>query len=261
MAPSPIAFVTDYGSADTYAAALSAAVWQVDPALLAITGMHGVPPGDLLAGAYHVKAMAAALPRGGVVCGVVDPGVGTERRAIAVDAGGHLLVLPDNGLVSYVWDECPPLSRQCVDLPIPEGASATFHGRDVFAPAAARLALGASLRDLGGEKVEPVLLDGAFAQRESDDEVTGVVCAVDRFGNAVTTVRDSDLGGRRVSAVEWEEHGRSVLAVRTYAEIPDGALAALVGSAGHWEIAARECPAADLGGPSRGAAVRMHLAA
>lgn len=261
MAPPPIAFVTDYGSGDTYAAALSAAVWQVDPSLLALTGMHGVPPGDVLAGAYHVKAMAAALPRGGVVCAVVDPGVGGERRALAVDAGGHLFVLPDNGLVSYVWDETPPLSRQAVSLPISEDASATFHGRDVFAPAAARLALGASLRDLGGDKVEPVLLDAAFARHESDDEVTGVVCAVDRFGNAITTVRDADLGGRHVSAVEWAKKGRSVLAVRTYAEIPDGALAALPGSAGHWEIAARECPAADLGGPARGATVRVHLAA
>lgn len=259
MAPAPIAFVTDYGSADTYAAALSAAVWGVDASLLAITGMHGVPPGDVAAGAYHVKAMAAALPRGGVVCAVVDPGVGTDRRAIAVDAGGHLFVLPDNGLISYVWDECPPLSRQCVALPIPEDASPTFHGRDVFAPAAARLAMGASLRDVGGEKVEPVLLDEAFASLE-EDEATGRVCVVDRFGNAVTTVRESDLGGRRVTAVEWGRKGRSVLVARTYAEIPDGALAALVGSAGHWEVAARECPAADLDGPDRGATVRMHLA-
>lgn len=258
VAPTPIAFVTDYGSADTYAAALSAAVWDVDPGLLAITGMHGVPPGDVLAGAYHVKAMAMALPRGAVVCAVVDPGVGSERRAIAVDAGGRRLVLPDNGLVSYVWDETPPLSRECVALPIPEGASATFHGRDVFAPAAARLAAGASLRDLGPEKVEPVILDAAFARVE-DDVAAGGVCVVDRFGNAITTVRDADLDGRRVAAVEWDG-GRSVLVVRTYADIPDQALAALVGSGGHWEIAAREAPAEDLGGPPRGAGVRLHLA-
>src|SRR5207302_1651103 len=123
-----------------------------DPSLPALVGSHGVLPGDVLGGAYHVKAMAAAMPPGGVVCAVVDPGVGTARDALAVDLAGRRLVLPDNGLVSYLWDECPPLSRECVSLPIPEDASPTFHGRDVFAPAAARLAAGAAVRDLGAAR-------------------------------------------------------------------------------------------------------------
>ena len=257
VATSPIAFVTDYGSHDTYAAALHAAVWAVDPSLLALTGMHGVLPGDVLGGAYHVKAMAAAMPPGAVVCAVVDPGVGTARAAIAAQLGGRTFVLPDNGLISYVWDESPPLSRQCVALPVPETASPTFHGRDVFAPAAARLAGGASLRDLG-EPVKPQLHPHAFARVE-DDEAVGVVAVVDRFGNAVSTVRARDVDGRRVAAVEWEG-GRSVLVVRTYADIPDGALGVLLGSAGHWEVSAREAPAEDLGGPPRGTEIRMHLA-
>jgi hypothetical protein len=142
---------------------------------------------------------------------------------------------------------------------VSEDAAPTFHGRDVFAPAAARLARGESLDELGGRPAEPRLLDAAFARVEPEDEAQGVVCAVDRFGNAITTVRDRDTAGRHVAAVEWEG-GRSVLVVRTYAEIPDGALGVLLGSAGHWEVAARERPAADLGGPERGAAVRVHLA-
>lgn len=258
VAPAPIAFVTDYGTADTYAAALHAAVWRVDPSLLALADAHGVPPGDVLGGAYQVKAMAAAMPPDGVVCAVVDPGVGTSRAALAVDLAGARFVLPDNGLVSYVWDECPPPSRLCVALPVPEDAAPTFHGRDVFAPAAARLAGGAAVGDLGATHGEPCLLGAAFARVESD-VASGVVCAVDRFGNAVTTVRDRDVVGRRVTAVEWDG-GRSVLVVRTYAEIPDGALGVLLGSAGHWEVAARSCPAASLGGPSRGAPIRVHMA-
>jgi S-adenosyl-L-methionine hydrolase (adenosine-forming) len=169
------------------------------------------------------------------------------------------LVLPDNGLVSYVWDECPPLSRRCVALPVPEDASATFHGRDVFAPAAARLATGASLGDLGERRGEPILLDEAFATVEGD-LATGRVCVVDHFGNAITTVRGRDLGERRVAAVEWEGAGRSVLVAQTYGDIPEGALGALLGSSGHWEVSARECPAEDLGGPPRGATVRLHMA-
>jgi S-adenosylmethionine hydrolase len=255
----PIAFVTDYGLADTYAAALHAAVWRVDPGLVALAGMHGVLPGDVLGGAYHVKAMARAMPPGGVVCAVVDPGVGTSRGAVAAVAGGLSYAAPDNGLLSYVWDEAEPASRRCVALPTPEGASATFHGRDVFAPAAARLAGGAGLESLGEARAEPLLLQSAFARAEQRDLVTGLVCVVDRFGNAVTTVRDHDVAGRRVTAVEWEG-GRSVLVVRSYADIPDAALGVLLGSAGHWEVAANRCPAADLGGPERGAVIRMHLA-
>jgi S-adenosylmethionine hydrolase len=258
VAPAPIAFVTDYGTVDTYAAALHAACWRVDPGLHALTGMHGVPPGDVLAGAYHVKAMARAMPPGGVVCAVVDPGVGTARGALAAAAGGLFFVAPDNGLLSYVWEEAPQEGRACVGLPPSSGASPTFHGRDVFAPAAARLAGGLGLDALGAAQPAPVLLHAAFARVEAD-MATGLVGVVDRFGNAITTVRDLDVRGRRVSAVEWDR-GRSVLVVRTYAEIPDGALAILLGSAGHWEVAARECPAEDLGGPARGEQVRVHLA-
>jgi S-adenosylmethionine hydrolase len=254
----PIAFVTDYGLADTYAAALHAAVWRVDQGLHAFADMHGVLPGDILGGAYHVKAMARSMPPGGVVCAVVDPGVGTSRGAVAAAAGGLFFVAPDNGLLSYVWDEADASSRACIALATPEGASATFHGRDVFAPAAARLAGGASLQSLGEAQAEPELLAAAFAHVESD-MATGVVSVVDRFGNAVTTVRDRDVAGRRVVAVEWEG-GRAALVVRTYAEIPDAALGVLLGSAGHWEVAAHLSPAAGVGGPERGAAVLVHLA-
>ncbi|HEV7678056.1 MAG TPA: SAM-dependent chlorinase/fluorinase [Candidatus Dormibacteraeota bacterium] len=253
----PIAFVTDFGAVDTYAAALAAACWRVDPSLHALTGMHGVPPGDVLAGAYHAKALARALPAGSVLCAVVDPGVGTARDAIAVAAGDILAVGPDNGLLSYVWSEAPPQTRRCVSLPVPRDAAATFHGRDVFAPCAARLAAGARLDDAGLARGDPLLHADAFARRDNG-VVTGVVCVVDGFGNAVTTVRDVDVHADEVIAAEWAGGG-TALVVRTYAEIPIGALALLLGSAGHWEIAAQQRAAADLGGPPPGAALRMQV--
>ena len=83
----PIVFVTDYGRDDAYAAALIGAAWRVDPHAICVEGTHGVPPGDVLAGAYHLKALALAFNGGAVFCAVVDPGVGTERRAIAIEAG------------------------------------------------------------------------------------------------------------------------------------------------------------------------------
>jgi S-adenosyl-L-methionine hydrolase (adenosine-forming) len=253
----PIVFVTDFGTRDTYAAALAAACWRVDPGLSALAGMHGVPPGDVLAGAYHAKALARALPPGAVLCAVVDPGVGTSRGAVAVEAGGLRCVAPDNGLLSYIWAEADPATRRCVGLPTPAEASATFHGRDLFAPAAARLAGGASLQELGTPRGEPVARDDAFAACAAD-AVEGLVCVVDHFGNAITTVREVDLRGRRVAAVTWQD-GETRAFVRTYADIPDGACAALLGSAGHLEIAAPRGPAAEAGGPSPGAPVRVAL--
>lgn len=253
----PIVFVTDFGSDDTYAAALAAACWRIDPRLTAIAGIHSVPSGDVLAGAYHVKAIAQALPPGSVICAVVDPEVGTDRQAIAVSACDVHCVAPDNGLVSYLWAEAELSGRRCIVLPTPRDASATFHGRDVFAPAAARLAAGASLTDLGSVATEPPRLrDDAFASA-SNAGLDGKVCVVDHFGNAITTVRESDLRGRAVLAVEWAGGATSTL-VRTYAEARDG-LVALLGSARHLEIAAAGRPAAALGGPGLGAAVHLTL--
>jgi len=253
----PIVFFTDFGTDDTYAAALAAACWRVDPGLVALAGMHGVPPGDVLAGAYHVKALAQALSPGAVICAVVDPGVGSERGAIAVEAGGLRCVAPDNGLLTYVWAEADAERRRCVVLDTPPEASATFHGRDVFAPAAARLATGTSLDDLGRPRGAPVLRDDAFAT-EGDGWLDGRVCAVDHFGNAITTVRAGDLRGRAIDRVEWPSGGTTNVA-RTYADIAAGTLAVLTGSAGHLEIAASGTHANTLGGPARGEQVRIRL--
>jgi S-adenosylmethionine hydrolase len=249
-----VVFVTDYGVADTYAAALVGAVWHVDPAALCVPGTHGVPPGDALAGAYHVKAVAQAFGPGAVVCAVVDPEVGTARRAIAAVLGGVGFVGPDTGLLSYLWEESDPSTRQAVALTTPQGASATFHGRDVFAPVAARLAAGVPVTALGEPIAEPVVLREAFAS-EQEAGCLGRVAVVDHFGNAITTVRIGDLRERALTGAAWDG-GAATQAVRTYAEIGEG-LAVLVGSAGHVEIAARGRSGEAAGAPRRGWGVRV----
>lgn len=251
-----VAFVTDFGTDDTYAGALVGSCWRVDRRLRCAAATHGVPPGDVLAGAYHLKAAALAFPDGTVFCAVVDPGVGTERRAIAVDVGRVRCVGPDNGLVTYLWEEAAPEHRRCVALPVPDAASATFHGRDVFAPVAARLAAGAALDECGVPAGDPQRLGAALA-RVDGDVARCRVAVVDRFGNAITTLRVGDVGGRCVLGARWEGGGCDRV-VRTYAEIDEG-VALLVGSAGHWEIAARSAPATALGGPGRGALVEVLL--
>lgn len=252
----PIVFVTDFGRDDAYASALTGAAWRVDPRAVCVEGTHGVPPGDILGGAYHMKSLALAYATRAVLCAVVDPEVGTERRAIAVQVGALRCVAPDNGLVSYLWEGAPD-GRRAVVLGIPDDAAATFAGRDVFAPAAARLAAGMRLEDCGEQIDDPVILVEAFAERLSTG-LRGRVAVVDHFGNAITTIRDVDLGDARVRAACWPG-GATATFVKTYAEIAEGSVAALVSSAGHVEIAARRGPASAFGGPGLGAAVSVEL--
>jgi S-adenosylmethionine hydrolase len=249
-----VVLVTDYGTDDSYAGSLAGALWSVEPGLRWAVGTHGVPPGDVLAGAYHVKALAQSFPAGTVICAVVDPGVGTDRRALAVEADGVRCVAPDNGLCSWLWEEAG--ERRCVALPVPAGASPTFAGRDVFAPVAARLAAGATLEECGTRVDDPVVLAATFPRRVRS-ALYARVCVVDRFGNAITTARLSDLGGASPLSASWTGGGTRRVA-RSYAQI-GGGLALVVGSAGHLEVAARGVPAAQRGGPPAGAMVRIAL--
>jgi S-adenosylmethionine hydrolase len=252
----PLIFVTDYGRDGTYAAALIGAAWAVDPQARCVEGTHGVAPGDVLAGAYHLKALAQAFEPPVVFCAVVDPGVGTARRAIAIEANGVVCVAPDNGLITYLWQETPPGLRRAVEVVVPDPASTTFHGRDVFAPAAAQLASGSSLEDAGAPIDDPVVLGEAFAQR-LPNQIVGRVAVVDHFGNAITTIRDVDLAGSAVLSAGWPG-GETSVSVATYDQIGSG-LAMLIGSAGHLEIAARGVASALLHGPALGDAITVEL--
>ena len=252
----PIVFVTDYGRDDAYAAALVGAAWRVDPHAICLEGTHGVPSGDVLAGAYHLKSLALAFADGAVFCAVVDPEVGTDRRAIVIEIGRIRCVAPDNGLVSYLWDEAAPPLRRAVRLEVPVDASPTFHGRDVFAPAAAELASGSRL-DAAGEPIDnPVILADAFAERLATG-LRGRVVVVDHFGNAITTIRTADIGAASIRSVSWPG-GATAELVSTYADV-DQTPAALIGSAGHLEIAGRGRRVADIGGPRLGDPVVVEL--
>ena len=252
----PIVFVTDYGRDDAYAAALIGAVWRSDPEAVCLEGTHGVPLGDVTAAAYHIKSLAYAFYGNIIFCAVVDPGVGSERRAIAAQCGSVIVVGPDNGLISYVWGEVVPQQRTAVELLTPEWASHTFHGRDVFAPAAAELASGTKLADVGEPIDDPVILPEAFATADGKG-IHGRVILIDHFGNAITNIRASDMRGVAGRGVRWPGGGADRL-VATYADIGKG-VAALFGSVGHLEIAAREVPAAERGGPKLGDEITVNI--
>ncbi len=252
-----IALLTDFGTRDHYAGTMKGVILGIAPSATLVDISHDIAPQDVPGGARQLAAAFRYFPAGTIFLAVIDPGVGTARRALAGEAGGYRFVAPDNGLLTLVFREAPP--ERLVELRSTHDAlddiSATFEGRDRFAPAAARLAAGIDLAALGPPLDEWQQLD---LPEPSNDGVTirGVVVDVDRFGNVVTNIPRGwvdGLGPARVTVA-----GVPVAAlVATYAEMPAGAVCALFGSTNHLEIAIDRGSAAERLALARGAIVEV----
>jgi hypothetical protein len=254
-----VALLTDFGQEGHHAGVLRAVILGGNPAAKPVDLSHGIPAGDIVLGAWTLRWSWRWFPPGTVHCAVVDPGVGTPRRAIAATAGGQFFVGPDNGLLSYAFADAGRPVVVALSPPAFEGGpSATFHGRDVFAPAAARLSLGAPLESLGGRIADWIRLSEPIARRIAPGEFEGEVVAVDRWGNLVTSLTADLLPRRGIGTGASVRIGRRVIRGirRTYAEVPRGVLTALVNSNGHLEIAVNGGRADAVTGAGRGALVR-----
>ena len=250
--------LTDYGAGSGYPAQVKGVLLAALPDARIVDLSHEVPRHDVLAGALLLEACAPWFPRGAIHVAVVDPGVGTERRALAaVDAEGRRFVAPDNGLLTPFLGSGALAFALETGGALPAPRSATFHGRDLFAPAAILLARGEDPRALGPAVDDPVRLDWPSAV-VLGDEVRGTTLAADPFGNVVTSIRDADLGPS--PAIERvEAGGRPARWVRTFGEGAPGELLAMIGSGGRVELAVREASAAALLGRVRGVEVRIVL--
>jgi hypothetical protein len=247
-----ITLLTDFGTADGYAAAVKGVLASLAPASPVDDASHDVPRGDALAAALALERYWRLYPTGTVHVVVVDPGVGTDRGALAVEADGRFVVAPDNGVVSRVVTRAE--SWRAVGLATGNAdasVSATFHGRDVFAPAAAALALGRSLASLGSPVREVVTL--RLPEPLQDGEaLLGQVIAVDRFGNLITNLPATRLG----SEAGVEIAGRVVRVRRSYGAAAPGDLLAVANSDGRVEVAVRDGSAAEVLGVNVGSVVR-----
>lgn len=225
----PVALLTDFGVTDPYVGIMKGVIAGVAPDVPVIDVTHGVPPQDVRTGALFLDAAWPYFPESTVFVCVVDPGVGTPRRPLAASAAGRLFVGPDNGLLSL-------LPRAVYrELAAPWGLptrSRTFHGRDLFAPAAARLAAGTDISRAG-----PVVDDIVRLRLPVPDGDTGEVLWIDTYGNAVTNLPGKDAG----HVVVGEQ---SLPVVRAYGEVPVGTAVALTGSTGRLEVSVREGNAA-----------------
>ncbi len=244
-----VTLLTDFGAADSYVAEVKGALLRRAPGITLVDMTHEVPPGDVVAAAYLLGRTWRAFPEGTVHLVVVDAGVGTERRALAAEVAGWFFVAPDNGVLTRVLEAG---AARVVAVSVDPGASPTFHGRDVFAPAAARLATGEPLEALGAPVADPVLLPPLRLERHGD-VVVGEVVHVDRFGTLVTSVP----GAAVAAGASVRVAGHEVPLGRTFADAASGALVAFVGSGGTVEVAARDGRAGEVLGVGRGAEVRV----
>ena len=243
--PPLITLLTDFGTADGYVAELKGVLYSQAPSAQVVDLSHEIPPQDVELARLTVARYWRRFPLGTVHLVVVDPGVGTARAALVVESEGRHLLGPDNGVLS------PALlltGARVIALPVSAGAARTFHGRDVFAPAAAALAMGASPDALGTTHTDPVVRRTKEPTRREDGAVIGEIIAVDRFGNAIT-----NLLGARGGVVA--AGGRPVPIRGTYADVAVGAPVAMSGSSGLLEIAVRDGNAAATLGLTRGATV------
>ena len=247
-----ITLTTDFGTADGYVGEVKGILAELAPEAEVVDIAHDIVPGDVDSARLALARFWRRFPPGTVHLVVVDPGVGSSRAAIAVSSDERFLVGPDNGVLSPALVAA---GSRVVELPLPTGAAPTFHGRDIFAPAAARLAGGTALELLGMPLPSPVVRRTPEPRRRSDGAIGGEVIAVDRFGNLIT-----NLIAPRGGLVEIA--GRVVGPLRrSYSDVEPGALVAVVGSSGLVEEAVRDGSAATLLHTGRGAEVLLRLLA
>jgi S-adenosyl-L-methionine hydrolase (adenosine-forming) len=253
----PIVFLTDYGRSDSFVGICHGVMARIAPDARIIDLTHAVPRQDVLRGAVELSRSIPYMPAGAVYVAVVDPGVGSDRRAVAAAAGGALLVGPDNGVLSPAWAALGGVEA-AVEIESPAvvlaPVSRTFHGRDIFAPAAAHLAAGMPLEDLGPavdvatlhrlDVPGPMVADGAVGAR---------VTATDGFGNVQLNATERDLDAAGVTAGRvLVVNGRRVPRAGTFAELPEREPGLIVDSDGYLAIVVNHGNAAAMLGLSAG---------
>jgi len=236
-----ITLMTDFGTADGYVGTMHGVILKICPEAHIVDISHEIAPQDLCQAAYVLYTAYPYFPDGTVHIVVVDPGVGSERRAIALRTERAVFVAPDNGVLSYVAAREDVL--EIVDLTNPRywlgEISATFHGRDIFSPVGAHLACGVPLSSVGRTLSEIITFDLMEPCTEADGAIRGHVLHVDHFGNIITDIREEILEGMYNARVEIAGHSIEGIST-TYAVADVGDLVALIGSEGHLEIAVRD---------------------
>jgi S-adenosylmethionine hydrolase len=229
---------------------MKGAILSINPQALIIDITHEIAPQGIEAAAFNLLAVYKDYPAGTIHVAVVDPGVGSTRKPILIECGEQFFVGPDNGIFSWICER--EGSGRAIHLTnqafFRHPVSATFHGRDIFAPVAAALARGVAVEEFGGEVSDYVRLNSLRPLVASDGSIEGRVIHIDRFGNCITNLtRENFSEDKAVSGAKLCINGREISSFRKFfseAALDEDDLFCLVGSAGFLEIAAHNSSAA-----------------
>src|SRR5215472_10334560 len=262
----PIAILTDFGYRDHYSGVMKGVITSICPQAPIIDLTHGIPPQQVLAGALVLRESVNFFPRRTIFLGVVDPGVGTDRKPIAVETkSGLRLVGPDNGLLWLAAERAE--IKRIVELRSPRyrlpKVSASFHGRDIFAPAAAWLWRGVPMGEFGPSLQTIMRLDPGGSVVEKQNELYGEIIYIDSFGNLITNISRTTFErfARRFQQCRLSiriKRRASLALYKAYAEAPQGAPLAIFGSFDLLEIAVRDGNAARHFNAALGVPVLIH---
>ncbi|MEX0823434.1 MAG: SAM-dependent chlorinase/fluorinase [Balneolaceae bacterium] len=254
-----ITLTTDFGLQDHYVSAMKAVILDICRDVRLVDVSHQIPPQDIMAGAWVVRNAAMLFPANTVHLVVVDPGVGTSRKPVALKIKDQYFVGPDNGIFSLIGDE---YDYEAVNLTNRKfwrkHTSNTFHGRDIFAPVAAHLANGVEMPELGDPIKELVTYRWAIPISDKDG-IQGWIVHIDRFGNLISNIPEELIRNSSRSSNFRIYVGNTILEemVDTFGAVPDGEPAAYIGSSGTLEIAINKGNAREMLGVEKGAQISL----
>ncbi len=258
--PKPIVtLLTDFGSRDYFAAAMKGVILSINPAAQIVDITHDIPPQDIHAAAFNLLATYKDFPANTIHVAVVDPGVGSTRRAVLIECAGQFFVGPDNGIFSWVCEREGTYSAIHLtnENYFRHPVSATFHGRDLFAPVAAALSNGAAPVEFGPAIENLIHLDSLNPKILSDGVIEALIIHIDRFGNCITNLT-GELLGDDLSWVKLVVSGREITSFRKYyGEDKESEVFCVIGSAGFLEVVAANSSAASILDARRGQTVRL----
>lgn len=257
--PRPIiTLTTDFGTSDHYVGALKGVILGICPEAQIVDISHEIKPFAIAQGAFTLAQAYPCFPPGAIHLAIVDPGVGSRRRPLLLEADGHRFVGPDNGVFTWALDRDPAWRARIIDAPAlyRHPVSSTFHGRDVFAPVAAHLARGVPVEQMGGAVSNPVRLVLVRESSDPAESIAGVVLSVDRFGNVITSLRREDVP--ELSEKQFELAVGTVFVRgyrKSYSDADEGELFVIEGSSGYLEVSINQSDAAVLAGVGPGDSV------
>jgi hypothetical protein len=232
-----IALLTDFGTKDYFVGAMKGTILLINKKANIIDITHEISPQDINSARFTLRACYKNFPKKTIFVAVVDPGVGSQRKAILVESKNYYFIAPDNGLLSFIFDEEKNIKafELTNETYFAEKISRTFHGRDVFAPAAAHLSKGIAVEKFGAEIKDFIHYKTTEPKRISEKEIEAEIIHIDRFGNLITNLKTEELPDK----FSIEIGGQNINKLQSYyAEAGKGKLFMISGSAGFLEIVA-----------------------